>query len=238
MTRRYARRLLGLAIASGSCALLSCGTLNGFLFNSTFVNYQQGGVFPLTPGPSANFVLVRAVNSTDQIIRFSVTAQRRQPLRDDSGNVIRNPDGTLQTEDVLDNRELITIPPGKSSELGTLYACSESAIVRIGLGENLESSDSAAFVLDPAAFNPLDPLGVSPGFGVLPDGLFPLNLFDGDFNCGDTVVFRASADNSRAGGVRLESFVLPGSEQPTRFQGPSTFANYEAFLESQVREDD
>jgi hypothetical protein len=68
--------------------------------------------------------------------------------------------------------------------------------------------------------------------------LNPLLLEVGNFNCGDTIIFRAFVSTGAVGGVALQSFLLPGSEQPSIFRGPNTFVNLEQFLESQVREDE
>ncbi len=81
-------------------------------------------------------------------------------------------------------------------------------------------------------------MGGAAGFGVSAANLNPLQLFAGNFNCGDTIIFRAFRSTGLAGGVSLQSFLLPGSEQPSVFGGPSTFLNYAELLESQVREEE
>lgn len=218
-------------------AMAACTATTG-LFNPSFVNTVEGDVFPRTPGPNADFVLVRVVNETPDVIRFFVTSEKRQLVRDAEGNIERDAANNPITEDVLQKTELTTYPDGKGKDIGVLFDCSVAAVLRVGLGENLLPSDAAVFVTAPADFNFGDPLGAQQGFGVLAEGLNPLQLFAGNFNCGDTVIFRAISTTSLAGGVKVEAFVLPGSEQPSQFDGPNTFANYEAFLESQIREDE
>jgi len=63
-----------------------------------------------------------------------------------------------------------------------------------------------------------------------------LLISEGNFNCGDTIIFNAFRSSGVAGGVALNAFLLPGSEQPSIFSGPDTFVNYQQFLESQVQE--
>jgi hypothetical protein len=80
--------------------------------------------------------------------------------------------------------------------------------------------------------------GGATGIGVRAESLNALSLAEGDFNCGDTVIFRAIVQTGLAGGIKLQSFLLPGYEQPRDFSGPSTFVNFQQFLETQVSEDD
>jgi hypothetical protein len=213
------------------------GTLG--LFNPSFVNTFQGGQFPVTPGPNAAFVLVRCVNSTDSVVTFFVTAERTQLALDNQGQPQRSESGEIITESVIESVELTTENIGRASEQGYLFECSRASVDRIGLGENLLPGDPAIFVIAPGAFDPTNPLGAQVGNGIEASsvGVNPLSLFRGDFNCGDTVIFRAFTSTGSAGGVRVETFLLPGSEQPFDVSR-QTFLNYERFLESQVREDE
>jgi hypothetical protein len=234
---RNSAQLSLVALAAAAAFTASCGNSTG-LFNPAFVNTVEGGVFPLTPGPGSSFVLVRGLNETAAVLEFFITIERRQLVLDENGEIIRDGNGNPMTEDVLESSKITTLPGGRSNDVGVLYECSESAILRVGLGENLLASDAAVFVSDPAMFNFDDPLGNPGGYGILAQGLPPLRLVDGNFFCGDTVVFRAFASSGVPGGVRLQSFVLAGYQQPTSVTGPNTFVNYEAFLESQAREDE
>ncbi len=220
--------------------LTACGGTVSF-FNPSFVNFLSGGVYPVTPGPSADFVFVRAVNATDDAIRFFVTVERRQVVLDDDGNVVTDGNTNIPiTEDILERVELITAPNGQASELGTLFPCSASSgpVIRVGLGENLLPTDPAAFVIPGDDYDDDNPLGPQPGFGVTAEGLNPLSFDANNFDCGDTVIFRAIVSNGAPGGVRISAFLLPGSEQPSIFTGRDTFVNYQEFLESQVREEE
>ena len=98
----------------------------------------------------------------------------------------------------------------------------------VGLGENLLPTDAAVFVGGGG-------VGGAEGFGVPAGDLYPLQLAVGNFNCGDTIIYQAFRTTGIAGGVALQSFLLPGSEQPSSFTGPSTFVNYEEYRESQIR---
>ncbi len=236
MRRRVAELSLVAMTASVAFAA-ACGSASG-LFNPAFVNTVDGGVFPLTPGPNSSFVLVRGLNETAAVLEFFITIERRKLVLDENGEIIRDGNGNALTEDVLESTKVTTLPGGRSNDVGVLFECRDSAILRVGLGQNLLASDAAVFVSDPATFNFDDPLGNAGGFGILAQGLTPLQLFDGDFFCGDTVIFRAFASSGVPGGISLQSFVLGGYLQPTTVSGPNTFANYEAFLESQAREDE
>lgn len=209
------------------------------LLNPSFVNATQGGLFPVTPGPNAAFVLVRCVNTTSRVVTFFVTVERTQFALDDQGNQQLSQSGQPITETVIESVELTTENVGRSAEQGYLFECSHASVDRIGLGENLLPGDPAIFVIEPAAFDPTDPLGAQIGNGIDAGsvGSNPLSLLRGDFNCGDTVVFRAFESTGSAGGVRIETFLLPGSEQPFDLER-QTFLNYERFRESQVREDE
>ncbi len=223
------------ALGLGVCGLVSvasfgCGS-SAALLNPAFVNSQVGGVTPQTPGPGANFVLVRVVNSTGQQVEFIVTIDRDVLELDAEGNPQRDEDGNLLTMAQRETVQLQTGPTGSASESGVLFECADSRITRIGLGENLLPTDAAVFVGGSGAAG-------SAGFGVPAGSLNPLSLETGNFNCGDTVIFRAIVQTSQAGGVGLQSFLLPGFEQPSEFSGPNTFVNYQQFLETQVSEND
>ena len=211
-------------------ALSACGSTAG-LFNPAFINTVSGGVAPVTPGPRASFVFVRAVNETDQVVEFIVTIEREVAVRDDDGNFQRDDQGNFVTRPERETVRLTTFPVGLANELGALFSCKESPVSLVGLGENLLPTDAAVFV------GGQGPAGTT-GFGVTAGNLNPLSLDVGNFNCGDTVVFRAFQNPGVAGGVGLQTFLLPGSEQPSIFSGPDTFVNLEQFLESQVREDE
>ena len=217
----------------GLAAAISSGCGNGAaLFNPAFVNSQLGGgVVPQTPGPGADFVLVRVVNSTGQPVEFIVTIDRDILDLDDEGNPQRDQDGNLLTVEQRETVRLLTAATGDSTESGVLFACSDSRITRVGLGENLLPTDAAVFAGGTGA-------GGAAGFGVPAGSLNPLSLAAGNFNCGDTVIFRALVQTGQAGGIGLQSFLLPGFEQPSVFSGPNTFVNFQRFLETQVSEDE
>ncbi len=222
--------VLTLCVCGLAAAVLSgCGSA---LFNPAFVNSQMGGgVVPQTPGPAADFVLVRVVNSTGQPAEFIVTIDRDVLDLDDEGNPQRDEDGNLLTVAKRETVRLQTAATGDSAESGVLFPCSDSRITRVGLGENLLPTDAGVFAGGTGA-------GGSTGFGVPVGSLNPLSLAAGNFNCGDTVIFRAIVQAGQAGGIGLQSFLLPGFEQPSEFSGPNTFVNFQQFLETQVSEDD
>jgi hypothetical protein len=211
-------------------AVHGCG-LGATIFNAAFLNPLFGGQFPLTPGPNADFVLVRCLNETAQNVEFVVTIERDLIVRDADGNPQIDDQGNFVTESKRETVRLITFPNGNASDLGVLFDCETSPVTFVGLGENLLPTDNAVFV---GGEGP----GGAAGVGVKAGSLNPLSLFDGNFNCGDTVLFQAFIQAGVAGNTGLKSFLLPGSEQPSQFAGPNTFANYQAFLESQVREEE
>lgn len=219
--------LLGL-IPCVTALNLSCG--NATLFNPAFVNSLYGTYFPRTPGPGADFVLVRVVNETAQNATFAVTVERRDFVLDDNGDPQYDDNGDPITRDFLERRQLNTFPNGRASELGVLFPCDVSPVIRVGLGKDLLPTDPAVFVGGGG------PAG-DPGFGVPAEGLNPLDLFAGNFNCGDTIIYRAITSTGVPGNVIVQSFLLPGSEQPSQFNGPNTFVNLQNFLETQVREE-
>ena len=53
-----------------------CTGTAGF-FSAEFVNTFAGGVFPVTPGPVAPYVLVRVLNDTGLTAEFVVTHEQR-----------------------------------------------------------------------------------------------------------------------------------------------------------------
>lgn len=211
---------------------VSAGCGGGLAFlNPAFVNSRVGGVVPQTPGPSADFVLVRVVNSTGLSLEFIVTIDRDIVDIDDEGNPIRDEDGNLVTVPARQSVSLLTSETGDAAESGVLFECANSRITRVGLGENLLPTDAAVFANSGGA-------GGQQGFGVPAGDLNPLELDVGNFNCGDTITFRAITQVGQPGGIGLESFLLPGFEQPSDFTGPSTFVNYQQFLETQIDEGD
>ncbi len=217
-----ALRVLGfttLLVGSG------CGDLFSPAARNTFV----GGFVPVTPGPIAPFVFVRAVNKTDQVVEFIVTIEKEILVRDDAGNFVTDDNGVFLTQPKRQTVRLTTFPGGLSSELGVVFDCSLEPVTLIGLGENLLPTDAAVFVggSGPASTG---------GFGVTAEGLNPLSLAAGNFTCGDTLIFTAFQSVGTPGGVLLRSDRLSGATQPGTFAGPSTFENLAAFFESQVRE--
>jgi hypothetical protein len=200
------------------------------LFNPAFVNTLSGGIFPLTPGPNAGFVFVRAVNEADETIEFLVTVDREVPDTDDQGNFVVDASGNFLTHTERETVRLRTFPDGRAHELGVLFPCRRVDVTRVGLGENLLSTDAMVFV------GAEGPVG-APGFGVPAGDLNPLSAEAGNFACGDTIIFRAFSSTGVTGGVKVQSFVLPYSEQPSEFRA-DTFVNLEDFLETQVREGD
>lgn len=196
-------------------------------FNSAFLNTFVGGQVPVTPGPVAAFVLVRGVNNTNQTVEFIVTVEREALRPDANGGFERDESGAFITDTVRKTVRLLTQPTGLASDMGVLFDCSLEPITVVGLGENLLPDEPVVFVGGQGA-------GAQTGFGVIAPGLNPLRLDVGNFNCGDTIIFQAFAASGVAGGVVVQSFLLPGSEQPGQFVGPSTFENLATFLDSQA----
>ncbi len=197
------------------------------LFNSAFLNTFVGGQVPVTPGPVAAFVLVRGVNNTNQTVEFIVTVEREALRPDANGGFERDESGNFITDTVRQTVRLLTQPTGLASDLGVLFDCSLEPVTVVGLGENLLPDEPAIFVGGQGA-------GAQTGFGVIAPSLNPLRLDIGNFNCGDTIIFQAFTASGVAGGVVVQSFLLPGSEQPGQFVGPSTFENLATFLDSQA----
>lgn len=205
--------------------LTGCGTIG--VLNPAFVNTVFGGIVPVTPGPASAFILVRAINGTAQNVEFIVTIEKDELQRNPDGSFIVDSEGNFATEPVRETVSLTTFPNGQARELGVLFPCGESPITLIGLGENLLPTDSAVFV------GGTGPAGTG-GFGISAVQINPLSLAVGNFNCGDTIIFRAIRSPGTSGGVALESLLLPGSEQPSIFPGPSTFENFERILATQA----
>ena len=90
---------------------------------------------------------------------------------------------------------------------------------------------------DAAVFVGGEGAGGAAGFGVTAGDLYPLLQSENNFDCGDTVIFQAVRSSGSAGGVALQSLLLPNSEQPDSYSGADTFVNYDQFLESQVSEE-
>lgn len=231
--RRY--RAIGLSIVA---LLVGCGSAT--IFNPAFVNTFEGGVYPLTPGPRAPYVLVRVVNETTQNVEFVVTVEREVFQVDENGNIrFQDTNGNgqydvgepLVTEPLRETANLTTVPLGNANDIGVLFDCRGSIITRIGLGENLLPTDAAAFVGGQGA-------GGGVGFGVAATDVPALSYYENNFDCGDTVIFRAFVATGQAGGVGLQSLLLPGSEQPDSYSGADTFVTYDQFLESQIQEDE
>lgn len=219
------------AVVAGSL-VLGCGNPIA-IFSPTFVNLTSGGVFPLTPGPGADFVLVRVLNETNTNAEFIVTVEREVFQRDEDGNVILDEFGNPLTFAVRESFRLQTSVGAPSNEIGVLLPCIESPVNLIGLGENLLPNDTAVFLGGIGG-------GFGGGSGVAVGDFQPLSRLVNppNFVCGDTVVFRAIVSTASVGTIKLESFLLPGFEQPDEFIGPNTFVNYQSFLESQVSDDE
>lgn len=224
---RDSKRLLAM-IAVSMLAASGCGA---GLFNAAFLNTTVGGQFPVTPGPGAAFVLVRGLNETGQNVEFIITVERQRLVLDDEGNFQVDDDNNFITRPERETIRLLTGATGQATDMGVLFSCGVEPVTFVGLGENLLPTDTALFVGGAGA-------GGATGIGVAAGDLNPLSLSTSNFNCGDTIIFRAFRSTGTPGGVRVESFLLPGSEQPSIFSGPDTFVRLEAFLEAQVREDE
>ena len=202
-----------------------CGGTLG-IFNPAFINTTSGGEFPVTPGPGAAFVFVRGFNETNRVIEFIITIEREVLSMDEQGLFQLDELGNFITQPERETIQLTTFPQGLSNELGVLFPCNVSPVTLVGLGENLLPTDPVIFV------GGQGPAGTS-GFGVTAPNLNPLSLLAGNFNCGDTIIYRAFTNVGVAGGVGVQTFLLPGTEQPSIFDGPDTFVNFQQFLSSQ-----
>lgn len=216
------------AVVAAVALGVGCGSS---IFNPAFVNTVSGGVFPVAPGPGADFVLVRGLNVTGQNVEFIVTIERDELVLDDDGNPQVDDGGNFVTRAVRETVNLQTGPVGSATDAGTLFPCDVSPVTIVGLGEDLLPTDAAIFVGGAGA-------GGQAGFGVTAPGLNPLTLEAGNFACGDTIIFQAFQSLGVPGGIAIQAFLLDGSEQPSVFAGPDTFVNYQQFIESQAREDE
>jgi len=235
--QRVRRRTVRSVVFKGMVVLmlpaLGAGCGSGLtVFNPAFLNTFTGGQFPLTPGPGAAFVFVRVVNETGDVAEFTVTIEREEFALDDNGQRQFDELGNPVTVSKRETVRLTTFATPPANELGVLFRCSPSPVNIVGLGENLLPSDAAVFVGGQGA-------GGASGAGVSAADVNPLSRTAGNFNCGDTIIFRAFTPGGVGGGsVTIQSLLLPGSEQPSIFDGPNTFANLELYLESQAREED
>lgn len=218
MNKRTITLVMALTMMAGGC------------FNPAFLNTFVGGEVPVTPGPTAAFVMVRTLNDTGLPVEFIVTIERDVLVTDDEGFFQRDDAGNFITRPERETVRLLTGANGDARELGTLFSCSPSPVTMVGLGQNLLPTDAAVFIGGGGAVG-------AAGFGVSASNINPLQLAQANFNCGDTIIFRAFPSTRVSGGVGLQSFLLPGSEQPSLFNGPSTFENFQRFLESQEREE-
>ena len=224
MTKPFAIVFLSFVSLAAACGAATA------IFNPAFVNTVAGGVVPVTPGPSAAFVLVRCLNQTNQVVEFIVTIEREVLVRDDQGDFQIDENNQFVTRPERQTVRLTTTPNTKAREVGTLFSCGESPVTVVGLGENLLPTDRAVFVGGQGT-------GGAAGIGVTAGNLNPLVLEVGNFNCGDTIIYQAFLSNNVAGGVALRSLLLPGSEQPSVFVGPNTFATVQTLLEASIADD-
>lgn len=180
--------------------MTGCGADAALLLNPAFVNQIEGGVlFPLAPRPDTGLLFIRANNATTESITFLITVERSTLLVE--GN-------TTMTLSESKTTEVFTEPGSNSNDAGILFNCDENnQITRIGLGRNLNqpSTDAGLFI---GGFN-----DVIPGFGV-PGNINPLDALDGDFECGDTIVYRAIQSVNQPGGFRVQAFIIPWENQP------------------------
>ncbi|MGB0715039.1 MAG: hypothetical protein ACPGXK_04120 [Phycisphaerae bacterium] len=220
----------GLAAVAVTLIAVGCGGTVG-VFNPAFVNSVSGDVFPVTPGPSAAYVLVRVVNETGEVATFDVTVEQDVLEFDDDGNVLFDQNGDPLTRIETVRRQLVTAAGAPANESGILFDCSESPVARVGLGENLLPTDAAVFIGG-------ETVAGSPGFGVTAANLNPLSREAGNFACGDTIIFQAFQSLGVPGGVGLAAFVIDSNQSPNSFSGPNTFLNFERIQESQTREEE
>ncbi len=198
--RTVRRRSLALTLAA-LLAAGGCFELSPFLFNPSFVNRVEGGLFPFVPGPENELLFVRVVNSSNETLRFLVTIERSRTISDSTG------EGRVTDSQTI---ELSTAPGQLSNEAGVLFDCSPAnPITRVGLGENLNRPTT-----DPGLL--VGGLGdITQGFGV-PPNINPLSRDNGDFQCGDTLIYEAFTSANAPGGFRVQAFVLPFESQPTQ----------------------
>ncbi len=216
------------AISALALSVPACGTS---VLNPAFVNTVSGGQFPVTPGPSSAFVLVRALNETGTPVEFFVTIEREVLKPDDNGEFVLDDEGNLRTEPVRETARILTGATGLSTDVGVLFPCGTSPVTLVGLGENLLSTDRHIAVGGGGA-------GGATGVGITVENLNPLSLASSNFNCGDTIIYRAFRSTGTPGGVLVSTFLLPGSEQPFDFTGPSTFIEFQNLLDTAAGEVD
>jgi hypothetical protein len=167
------------------------------LLNPSFVNTFTGELFPFAPRPENGFVLVRVVNSTTENLTFIVTVERARMLSDETGTV-----------NETDTINAFTTTGNQANESGILFDCfADNPITRIGLGENLNNPDTEAGLLV-GGFS-----DITEGFGV-PPNINPLSSANGDFDCGDTVIYEAFESANAPGGFKVQAFVLDWETQP------------------------
>lgn len=222
------RKTAATLVLSAGLLLGGCGIQAAL--NPAFVNTVQGGVVPVTPGPNAAFVLVLGVNESPQTVEFVVTIEREVIQLNDNGEPLIDENGNFITQAVRKTSKLFTQPNSGANQTGTLFPCSPSPVTLVGLGENLQPTDRHILVGGTGS------IGI-PGTGITIPGLGPLSLAAGNFNCGDTIMYQAFQDTTVAGNVNVLTFLLPGSEQPSDFSGPDTFANLADFLQANLRDE-
>lgn len=214
-----------------SVCVLAAACDNFNPLNPAFTQTFIGGQVPVTPGPGADFILVRGQNDTGDFAEYIVTIEREVFERDDDGNVQLDENGQPITRSERNTISLLTSSDAPANDQGVLFSCAESPINIIGLGENLLADDTQLVSGGAGA-------GGAGGVGIRDPTLTPLSRAAGNFACGDTIIFRAIRSTSVAGGIKIDAFRLAGFDQPSLFNGPSTFVNYQDFIESQVREDE
>jgi hypothetical protein len=200
--------------------VLGCGNNAALFLNPAFVNSIQGGLFPLVPRPETNLILIRANNSTTERLTFLITIERSTAFS------TGGPDGTVTNSETI---EVFTEPGAQSNEAGVLFECSaDNPITRIGLGRDLNQPqvDAGLFV---GGFN-----DVVPGFGV-PGNINPLSILAGDYECGDTIIFRALQSINQPGGFRVEPFRLSWRTQAAE-SARNTFGVAGGFLNNRPEE--
>jgi len=215
---RRAGRATVVGGVAGAMALMGCFD-SALLLNPSFVNTVEGGLFPFVPGAANEMILIRSVNTTNQSLLFVVTIERARLLAEGSGSV--NESETI---------EVFTGPGDLANEAGVLFDCTgDNPINRIGLGENLNRPDT-----EPGLF--VGGVGdITQGFGV-PPNINPLSRENGDFACGDTVIFEAFISANAPGGFKVRAFVLPHEGQPERTRR-DTFTVAAEFLRDRPSEE-
>lgn len=222
-----AKRFQQTAAPLALCASLVFGGCG--IFDPQFRSTVTGGEVPRTPGPNAAFVLVLGDNETDRTVEFIITIERNVLDLDDTGSAQLDENGQFLVKPVRETVRVCTPPGGGAQRLGTLFACGDEPVTLVGLGDDLQPTDRHILVGG-------DCDSSAPGTGITVPSLNPLQLSTGNFNCGDTIIFQALVNSAVAGGISVQVLLLPGSEQPSEFAGPNTFANLTSFLDAQRRE--